>query len=165
MNKTVMNINKIQIIIGLAALLLGFSVYTIRSPGSVFFVPEYFFYLQFSDYIVNMVRIAGNNLPGFIHPFSFILITSGLIFLTNRINQLLICVGWFFLECFFELGQYFKEAYLRIIPHWFDDLPILEDTKKYFLKGTFDVFDMFFIFAGAATAFFVLLITSKKRKE
>ncbi len=159
------HINKIQVFIGLLTLFLGSAIYLIRSPCSVYFVPKYFSYIGFPNDILNVVKIVGNNLPDFIHPFAFILITAGLISLDNRINQFFICIGWFLLESFFELGQHFKEAYLRIVPSWFDSVPILENTKNYFLYGTFDILDMLSIITGAVTAFIVLLITSKRRNE
>ncbi|MCX5846321.1 MAG: hypothetical protein NTW12_08190 [Deltaproteobacteria bacterium] len=163
--KSLMNIKKIQVFIGLAALFFGVAVYIIRSPGRVYFVPKYFSYLRLPDDIVNVVRIVGGNLPDFIHPFAFILITAGLISLDNRKTQFFICLGWFLLESFFELGQHFKEAYLLFIPSWFDNIPILDHTKNYFLNGTFDVLDMLSFFAGTVAAFCVLWITSKRRME
>jgi hypothetical protein len=159
------NINKIQVFIGMVALFFGAAIYIICSSGHVYFVPKYLSYLQYPDGIVNFVRIVGGNLPDFIHPFAFILITAGLISSDNRKTQFIICLGWFFLESFFELGQYFKEAYLIIIPSWFENVPVLDQTKNFFLNGTFDLLDIVSFFAAAAAAFCVLLITSQRRRE
>jgi hypothetical protein len=162
--KSPTKINKIQVCVGMAALFFGSAVYIIRSPRA-YFVPKYFSYHRLPEDIVNVVKIIGGNLPDFIHPFAFILITAGLISLDNRKTQFFICLGWFLIESFFELGQYFKETYLRLIPSWFDNLPVLDNTKSFFLNGTFDGLDILSIFAGTITAFFILLITSKRRRE
>lgn len=164
--KSPIPINKIQVLIGIALLLFGFAIYIIRSTGRVYcFVPIYFSSLGFPDNILNVVKVVGGNLPDFIHPFAFILITAGLMSLDNRKTQFFICLGWFLLESFFELGQYFKEVYLRIIPSWFSNVPILDNTKSFFLNSTFDVMDMLAIFTGTLTAFCVLLITNKRRGQ
>lgn len=164
--KSPIPINKIQVLIGIALLLFGFAIYIIRSTGRVYcFVPIYFSSLGFPDNILSVVKVVGGNLPDFIHPFAFILITAGLISLDNRRTQFFTCLGWFLLESFFEFGQYFKEAYMRFIPSWFDNLPILDHARNFFLNGTFDMIDMLSIFAGTAAAFCVLLITDKRRRE
>lgn len=164
--KSPANINQIQVILGMAALFLGCAVYIVRSPGNVYcFIPKYLSNLQCPDNIAHIVRIVGGNLPDFIHPFAFILITAGLISIDKRKTYFYICLSWFLLESFFELGQHFKEIYTKFIPSWFDNVPILDHTKSYFLNGTFDVLDMLSIFAGTVVAFCVLLITSKRRME
>ena len=160
-----MNINKRQVIIGLISLFLGFAVYIIRSPGHIYFVSRYCSCIQLADDILKVVKIVDNNLPDFIHPFAFILITSGLISLDNKLSQFFVCLGWFFVEGFFEFGQHFKESYLRFIPSWFDNIPLLDNTKYFFQNGTFDVIDMLSIFAGTVMAFCVLLITSNRGEK
>lgn len=158
-------INKIQILIGMVSLFLGGALYVIRSSGDSYFVPQYLVSLRLPDAIVDIIRIVGGNLPDFIHPFAFILITAGLLSSANRKTLFFICLGWFFIESLFELGQLFKEAYVRFIPSWFDQVPVLNHTKSFFLNGTFDILDMIAIGAGTFAAFFTLLITTKRRIE
>jgi hypothetical protein len=159
------SINKVQIFIGLLCLFLGFATYIfVRPPELTYFVSKYLFYIDRPTAIPNLLRVIGNYFPDFIHPFAFILITSGLIASDNRKSQFLICLCWFLLESVFELGQCFKESYLRIIPSWFDNVPFLENTKNYIFYGTFDVLDIISILTGTVTAFFVLLVTSQRRK-
>lgn len=160
------HINKVQVLIGLLGLFLGFATYIFsRPPDTIYFISKYFFHVDHSEAIPSILRVIGNYFPDFIHPFAFILITSGLIASYNRRCHLLICLCWFLLECFFELGQHFKESYLRIIPSWFDNVPFLENTKNFISYGTFDVIDVLSILAGTVSAFFVLSTTSERSKE
>ena len=56
------------------ALAVGVAVYLIdRSPGSVYFIPEW---LSLSDSVNRMFGVIGNYLPTFVHPFAFILFTA-----------------------------------------------------------------------------------------
>jgi len=61
------------------------------------------------------------------------------------------------------LGQKFKSWSLIITPDWFAKFPFLENTENYFIKGTFDFFDLLSIAAGTVVAYFTLLISSKRR--
>jgi hypothetical protein len=165
MNKIAMDINKVQVLTGMIALVLGFMVYLLRSPGSVCFVPAWFPTLSPRSGIPSYIVIVANGLPDFIHPFAFALLTSGLISSSSRGIQFLICLGWFILESFFEFGQYYKDGYLRFIPSWLDSIPFLQNAKNFFLNGTFDPWDILFILGGTVTAFCVMSITSKRRRE
>jgi hypothetical protein len=156
-------INKVQVSIGIASLLFGYAFYVIRSPSLVYIVPNYFSSLQLPENILILTNFMGNQLPDAIHPFAFILITSGLLYLDNKIIQFFLCIGWFFLECFFELGQLFKEHSIRIIPSWFEGIPFLENTTNFFSGGTFDVNDLLSFLVGSVAAFYILIFTSKRR--
>jgi hypothetical protein len=107
--------------------------------------------------------IIGNSLPAFIHIFSFILMTAGLIFCQKR-GYLIICLPWFLVDCAFELGQKYSTWSSSIIPNWFAGIPFLENTKNYFLKGTFDFIDLAAIALGTMIAYFVISATSKRRE-
>jgi Ca2+/Na+ antiporter len=112
-----------------------------------------------------VIRIVANSLPDFVHPFAFILITSAVISSDSGRNRFLICLGWFALECFFEFGQHFKDSYLRFIPLWFDNIPVLQNAKGFFLNGTFDIWDLLSMFGGTIGAYWVLFVSSRGRKE
>ena len=73
-------------------------------------------------------------------------------------------MGWFFIDCAFELGQKFKSWPSLIIPEWFDGIPFFENSKNYFLRGTFDFGDLAAITIGVVVAYFVLLTTKRKAK-
>jgi len=152
-------INKKQIIIGLITLFTGSLVYLIdRPPDQTYFVYSSPINISLSNTIPNLFGSIGNSLPAFIHIFSFILITAGLIFCNKR-GYLIICLSWFLVDCAFELGQKFDDLASKIIPDWFAGIPFLENTENYFLQGTFDFLDLAAIALGTVIAYFALLIT------
>jgi hypothetical protein len=63
------------------------------------------------------------------------------------------------------LGQKFNDLALKIIPDWFTGIPFLENTKNYFLKGTFDFIDLGAIALGTVIAYFVLLTANKTKRR
>jgi hypothetical protein len=157
--------NKIQILIGGTALIIGSLVYIIDRPADY----TYFVYtgptsISLYKILPNLFGLIGNNLPAFVHIFSFILLTAGVLSCQKR-GCLFICLSWFFLDCAFELGQNFKTVPLEIIPDWFSGIPFLENSKIYFLRGTFDVLDLVAIALGTVAAYFLLLTTNKDRRR
>jgi hypothetical protein len=158
-------INSLQVLIGLGGLLLGTLVYLVdRPPDQTYFLYSSSINISLHDILPNLFGIIGNSLPEFIHVFSFILITAGLIFCQKR-GYLIICLSWFLVDCAFELGQKFNNLALKIIPDWFAGIPFLENTKNYFLKGTFDFIDLAAIAFGTIIAYLVLLITNKTKRR
>jgi hypothetical protein len=156
-------LNKIQILIGTLALLFGSLVYIVdRPPDQTYFVYSNSINISLFNIIPNLFGLIGNSLPAFLHVFSFILITAGLIFCQKR-GFLIICLSWFLVDSAFEVGQKFTTWPSRIIPDWFAGIPFLENTENYFLQGTFDFIDLASIVLGAIIAYFVLLATGKKR--
>jgi len=157
-------INKIQILIGVIGLLFGSLVYLIdRPPDQTYFVYSSSIDISLYSAFPNLFGLIGNSLPAFIHVFSFILITAGLIACQKR-GYLIICLSWFLVDCAFELGQRFTTWSLKMIPDWFAGLPLLENTESYFLQGTFDFTDLAAIALGTLIAYFVLLTTNKRRE-
>jgi hypothetical protein len=153
--------NGVQILIGLGGLLVGTLVYLIDRP------PEATYFLHFSRIKVslygilpNVFGVIGNSLPDFLHVFSFILLTAGLLSWGKR-GSLAICLGWFSIDFIFELFQKFNTLPLKIIPKWFKGIPFLENTGNYFTQGTFDLLDLIAITLGTTAAYFVLLATNK----
>ncbi len=156
-------INRLQILIGVTALLFGSLIYLIdRSPDQTYFVYGSPVNISLFKTIPSLFNSICNSLPEFIHVFSFILITAGLIFCNKR-GYLIICLSWFLVDSAFEGGQKFTDLALKIIPDWFAGIPFLENTENYFLKGTFDFLDLAAIALGAVVAYFVLLTTIKNK--
>ena len=158
-------INWVQILIGVVVLVVGSLIYLIdRPPDQTYFVYSSPINIRLSNTISNLFgSIAiGNSLPEFIHVFSFILITAGLIFCNKR-GYLIICLSWFLVDSAFELGQKFNTWSSSITPDWFTGIPFLENTKNYFLRGTFDFIDLAAIALGTIIAYFVISATSKRR--
>jgi len=156
-------INKKQIIIGLVALFIGSLVYLIDRPSDKTYLVYNIANISFYNTLPNLFGLIGNSLPAFIHVFSFILITAGLIFCNKR-WYLIICLSWFLVDSAFELGQKFNTWSSSIIPNWFAGIPFLENTENYFLQGTFDLIDLAAIAFGTVIAYFVISATSKERE-
>jgi len=157
-------INRIQIFIGALALFLGSFVYLIdRPPEHTFFVKTSHITISLYNTLPNLFGPFGSSLPTYVHVFSFILITAGLMTYRKR-GYLIICLGWFLVDVAFELGQKFNGWSAGIIPDWFDGIPLLEGSRSYFLKGTFDFLDLVAICLGTITAYFLLSITNRNSK-
>jgi len=162
---TLNKINRVQILIGVAGLILGSLVYLIdRPPDQTYFVYISKINISLFNTFPNFFGVLGNSLPDFLHVFSFILITAGL-FSCKKGGYVIICLSWFFIDCAFELCQKFNTLPLRIIPGWFEGIPFLENTKNYFQRGTFDMVDLVAIAIGTAVAYFVVILTASKRRE
>ena len=157
-------INIRQILIGVVGLLIGTLVYLVdRPPDQTYFVYNTPFNISLFKALPNLFGHIGNSLPSFIHVFSFILLTAGIISCRKK-GFLIICLGWFLVDCAFELGQKFISLFLKIIPSWFAGIPFLENTKNYFLYGTFDYIDLAAIIIGTLMAYFVLISTKKNER-
>jgi len=159
-------INKTQILIGTIGLLIGSLIYLIdRPPDQTYFVYSSPINISLFKVMPTLFASIGNSLPAFIHIFSFIVITAGLIFCRKK-GYLIICLSWFLIDCAFEMGQKYSTWSSRIIPDWFAGIPFLENTKNFFLQGTFDFIDLAAIALGTVIAYLVLLITNtNKRRE
>jgi hypothetical protein len=94
--------------------------------------------------------------------FAFALITAGVVSCGKR-GWLIICFSWFLIDSAFELGQKFSAWALKLIPNFFESIPVLENTEAFFLRGTFDVYDLVAMAMGAITAYAVLIATMKWR--
>jgi len=156
-------VNRLQVLIGIASLVFGTFVYLFyRPPDQTYFI--YISGLNISSYntLPNIFGLVGNSLPSFIHVFSFILITAGFLFCQKR-DCLIVCSSWFLVDCAFEIGQYFKPWSSEIFPNWFEGVLLLENSRGYFVRGTFDFFDLIAIALGTVTAYCVLLAVSERR--
>ena len=157
-------INKLQILIGMTVLFIGILVYLVdRQPDQTYFVYKSFVNISLYHILPNLFGIIGNSLPSFAHVFSFILITAALIASKKR-EFIIICLFWFLINSLFELGQKFSTIFIKFIPDWFASIPFLENTGDYFVRGTFSFGDMAAIIIGTITAYFMLTITSERRK-
>lgn len=158
-------INIPQILIGLSVMLLGTLVYVVdRPPVQTYFVYKSFINISLHDILPNLFGCIGNSLPSFVHVFCFILITAGLLHCQKR-GCIFICSCWFFTDLLFELGQKFKALSSTMLPDWFSGIPFLENSKNYFLSGTFDFNDLTAMVLGTILAYFALSITVKRRES
>ncbi|MGV7223400.1 MAG: hypothetical protein ACQ9MH_17955 [Nitrospinales bacterium] len=154
-----------QILIGLTVLLLGTLIYLIdRPPEQTYFFYKNLLNISLHNILPNFFGSIGNSLPSFVHVFSFILITVGLLRCQKR-GCIIICTLWFLTDVIFELGQKFKVLSSTMVPDWFSGILFLENSKNYFLSGTFDFNDLTAIALGSILAYLVLLITIKRRES
>jgi len=74
----------------------------------------------------------------------------------------LVTICWFIVDCAFEIGQHFDSFAVKLVPEWFNGLPLLENTVNYFQKGVFDWADLAAITVGSITAYWFLVKTIKR---
>lgn len=146
------------IVIAVTAIAIGILVYLLdRSPEQVYFIPDGF--NPFSA-PVGLFGVMGYSLPSFVHVFSMILITGGI--LSSRETEcFVISVGWLFVEVGFEVGQVHSISYeiTQSVPAWVSSAPILEAQQAFFINGTFDSYDILAIAFGAIAAYTIMRIS------
>ncbi|MBA4418195.1 MAG: hypothetical protein C0392_09850, partial [Syntrophus sp. (in: bacteria)] len=71
----------------------------------------------------------------------------------TRKSRAFICLIFFLLNILFEMGQKYKIIFIKLIPQWFSSIPILENMRDFFLKGTFAIEDLIGITLGSLSAF------------
>lgn len=154
-------INIRQFIIGFAVLIFGLGFY-------ILFRDQTYITHQLSIESIQLPHHAGgvvwDGLPSFVHVFSFSMITASLI-KAYKFRYFIVCAIWLIINCLFEFSQKYKVLAIGITPSWFESIPFLENTKNFFINGTFDVMDIFSIFAGTVTAFCLMTITSQRRER
>ena len=142
------------LLIGLTVLLLGTLVYILdRPPEQAPVLSD----LSLFESAPAVFGSLGHSFPTFAHVFAFCLLTAALLG-NARKNAAIICLGWFYVDAAFELGQTqtVAESLRPFIPQWFEHLPILNQAGSFFGNGTFDVIDLISIALGAVTAYFVI---------
>lgn len=154
-------VNRIQILIGMAGIFIGSLVYFIDRPPEMTYFISYFFKFSLFDILPPVFGIIGHNLPTFIHVFSFTLITAGIL-KCGRVGGLIVCSVWVLINSAFEFGQKFNDWSASLVPDWFAGIPFLENTRDYFLHGTFDYLDLAAVAVGAITAYVTLWGTAHR---
>ena len=157
-------VNRLQILIGIASLLVGLLVYLIgRPPDTAYFLAGWAKDISLYNKIPNMFGPISNTLPAFAHVFSFSLITAGILGSRKR-GYLFICLFWLLIDGAFEMGQRYSSIPLKFIPSWFDGIPFLENTGNFFHFGTFDYLDLIAFVLGTIFAYIILTLTMERRK-
>ena len=156
--------NGTQFIIGVALMGLGSLIYLCdRPPEQTYFIHLFNNTISFFNVVPNLFGTIGYNLPAFFHISSLILITASLSKQSKR-RYIAICLVWLSIEAVFELGQAFSTAASRMTPDILNDIPFFENTKNFFLKGTFDLFDLSATVTGSLLGYIALLATKKKKR-
>lgn len=163
-NHSKWKINWRLIVIGLAALALGAVLYIYDRPAShIYFVPN--FLSQYKGEPV-LFGFIGYYMPTFLHVFSFCLISIGILGSEQGMESG-ICLFWLLVDGAFEIAQhhYIADEIIHHIPDWFKFIPILENTKNYFINGRFDPADLTAILLGTITAYIFIYIMNRKNQN
>ncbi len=149
-----------QLVLGLAVLLLGTLVYLVDRPPEQAFLPSAFSLFDVTSCVFGRL---GGSLPTFAHVFAFSLLTEPLLGGGKR-TAIATCLGWTAMEAAFELGQHpaLAPGLVKLVPSWFEQIPVLEKTGRYFLRGTFDAGDMLSIALGGLAAYVVIRRTQRR---
>lgn len=104
----------------------------------------------------------GGHLPEFVHVYAFILLTVAVSTWPARV--LPICVFWWAVDSLFEIGQHPAIAphIAAALPAWFQHIPILDNTANYFLRGTFDPWDLIGTVLGTSVAYLTVGVIRRK---
>ena len=148
----------------LATLLLatGVLLYALDRGGDVYFLPGW----NAGPTAPTIFGPLGDQLPTFLHPLVFILITAAILRPWPRLLPA-ICAAWFAIDCLFELGQMppFDGRIAAIVPSWFDSVPVLQVTADYFTLGTYDPLDILSIGLGTVIAYPIVRILLRGEKR
>ena len=156
------SINKNQVFIGGAALLLGLLIYLISRPLNHTYLGFFIRIPGTSSYWnPRFLNVFGGVLPSFLHVFAFSLLLGGLL-ACPKIGYLVICSAWLLIDVAFEAGQGQATFASRLIPAWFQEVFILQNLRSYFLMGTFDFYDLGSTLVGALAAYCFLIFTMKE---
>lgn len=155
--------NWTRISVAILILVLGTAVYVLDRPAGAapFFDP-----VSFSHWFPRIFGQLGENLPTFSHVFGFSLLTAAWLGGGRRVG-LGVCLGWWFVDTVFELGQHAAVAQrvFDLLPDGLGSVPILSLAERYFLFGTFDTGDLLSIGLGAIGAYLVILLTPTARRS
>jgi hypothetical protein len=147
-----LTINTQNIIIGIILLLLGASVYIIdRPPSETYFIFAMPFQFSLYDITPSVFGSLSNFLPHFFHVTAFIFLTAGFVDSGKR-SYPVICLFWMTINLGFELGQKYGDYAAGIVPAFFDRIFLLENTRNYFLYGTYCHLDAVAIIIGGISA-------------
>ncbi|MDH3760031.1 MAG: hypothetical protein OEU50_03555 [Gammaproteobacteria bacterium] len=144
--------------LSLAVVLLapGLAVYLFDRPADrVYFVPDWW---QPGTGGALFFGPLGASLPSFTHAVFFILITA-VILAPWHFRILPICLLWFCFDSLFELAQHnaVAQRIAEIVPAWFQDVVLLENTRAFLVAGTFDPRDILAIAMGSLVAYVILI--------
>ena len=151
-----------QLTAALSALLLGLAFYLLMRPAESVYLFSGLSVLP--GHHLALLGKAGQWLPSAIHAYVFILLTVVAVGNGPRVIYasalLWLSIGWLF-----EWGQYpaVAEQVLEIIPEWFSQVPILENSRNYFQNGSFDYLDLLATFLGALAALLTYQLTINKQ--
>jgi hypothetical protein len=157
--------NLLQIMIGFLVLFFGSLVYIVdRPPDKTYWISRFLPEISLHHILPNLFGVLGNSLADFCHVFAWIMITAGILSCGMR-GTFAISGLWLFIDSLFEIGQKFSETAVNMTPEWFQAIPLLKNTPRFFQTGTFDWLDLAAILMGSAAAIPALRITTSLQKQ
>lgn len=138
---------------GCAVLISGVLFYILARPQGIAYVSERLKLGLFPP-SHNVAASVWGSFPEFAHPLAFSLIGMGLISLSLQ-SRVFVCSNILLLNLLFEIGQKYKYVTVTFVPNWLDGVPVLENVRSYFLKGTFDPQDVLAACLGSFAAFII----------
>ena len=159
-----MNFNILYILLGLLLLSIGAFIYIFdRPPAQTYFIFALPFQISLYNIYPPLFGPLGNFLPHFLHVTAFILLTAAVAGCGKR-GHLAICLFWLSVNAGFELGQKYSIQTAALVPDWFDGIFLLENTRNYFLYGTYCPLDMTAIIIGSILAYIFLIYNYHRRR-
>jgi general stress protein CsbA len=161
---TAAGVNIRQLLLGFCVLVFGtLFYYFFRSAEHTYFL-KFFVHHPDNNFLSPVLVSLGNSLPTFVHVLAFILMTAAFT-ASRKKGYVAVCLAWFVVDALFELGQGFGDIITPAIPGWFSHYPFLENTRNYFLRGSFDYLDLVSIALGSLAAYMLLNITTDYKEE
>jgi N-acetylneuraminic acid mutarotase len=139
------------------ALVTGLLVYLFdRDPASIYLLPAAW---SLAD-DPSSLGWFGGALPAFAHAFAFTLLTAIVLGATRR-AALCASALWWTAGSAIEIAQHpvLARHVADALPRWLDSLPLLENTAPFFIRGTFDPWDLVALTAGVFAAFGLVTLT------
>lgn len=140
--------NKILLLFGVLGLFSGVLFYIISRPNSIYLNQIISIQSILISHKIRFFAFIQDSFPAFIHPFSFSLITMGILAET-KFDRIMICSIFLIMNLVFEMGQYFKGA-LVFMKEYYPPFPAL---YNYFSLGTYSHEDMVFMIIGSLAAY------------
>lgn len=151
-------------LLGLAALIAGVLVYILeRNPDTVYFLSRSFSLFHTK---LEIFGRHGDYLPTLLHSFALILMTAAAIG-KHKVSAITVTLFWMLIEIVFELAQtqFIGSLIVSHIPQWFESVPVLENTYRYFRYGNFNTMDMASIVVGSAAAYVLIQLTKRSNNN
>jgi len=154
-------VNGVQLITGLVFLVAGISIYMLVRGGTLPYLPEAWVVHGLFPYHITYLT---NQLPTFTHLIAFTLFTASLLG-GGRRSAVLICLFWLFIETVFETAQHplISGWLVPRIPHWFENIALLDNTRGFLTRSTFDLLDIVAAVIAALLAYVIIRITDTQR--
>lgn len=138
-------------LIAVGALAAGVLVYVLDRPAeTVYFLPRT---LSLASGHRSWFGASGGHLPEFAHVYAFILLTVAISPWPRPV--LPVCASWWVVASLAEVAQHpaLVPSMVVALPHWFQQLPVLDNTANYVSYGTFDGWDLVAVAIGTVGAY------------